>query len=54
MKVVVLMASGEEDTWDDVEDAHVDPQSGTLVVMETEETVRCVYAGGMWIKVEYP
>lgn len=57
MKVTVLMSSGDEDVWDEVEAADMEMDLGGALVITArvdEENVRnvAVYAPGMWMKVE--
>ncbi len=53
-KVTVLLASGDEDTWDDVEDAVMNMEAGgALTVIGSDKNVAALYAPGMWMKVEY-
>lgn len=51
MKVTVLLASGVEDAWEDVE-ANLET-GGALALYSSEgRTLVAVYATGMWMKYE--
>jgi len=55
------MSSGETDEWDDVGGARIDWPAGALIILSTDgdpltdegAIVACIYAPGMWMKIEY-
>lgn len=53
MKVLVLLASGELDTWEDVASAEIDMSLAGALVVTTDEGVAAIYAPSMWMRMEY-
>jgi len=50
MNIDVLLSSGNTDEWRDVARYEV-ADTGMLIVVD-DETIVCMYAPGMWMKVE--
>ena len=52
-----MMSSGDEDEWENIVDAEVTDRMKlviwTAAENKEEQKLACVYAPGMWMKVEY-
>lgn len=51
--VEVLLASGEEDTWNGVTEAQMNMEFGGALFVVKGDEIMGIYAPGMWMKVVY-